>query len=75
MTVRYSQVQTPLACVHFVHMAKSIHGNDPQSLMLLMQGHKKPYLIRFGGNLTISHHVAIAIFLLRKKCFRFTYST
>ena len=62
MTVRHSQVQTPLVCVHFVQIEKIMHGNDPQSLLLLMPGHKKPYLIRFGGNLTIYHHVAIAVF-------------
>ena len=42
MTVGYLQVQTPLACAHLIQNAKIIHGNDPQSLLLLMPGHKNP---------------------------------
>ena len=38
MTVGYLQVQTPLACVHFIQTAKCIHGNDPQRLLLQMPG-------------------------------------
>ena len=53
MTVGYLQVQTPLACVHFIQTAKIIHGNDSQSLLLLMPGHKKPYRFWFGGDLFV----------------------
>ena len=62
MTVGYLQVQTPLACVHFIQTAKIMYGNSSQSLLLLMPNQKKPYLFWFGGDQTICHHVAVADF-------------